>query len=104
MDLHCVDLNLPNRFELEDLLEVSVELVELGARVLQQQLVEVLLADVLVAFLDALAVILLDLLQNVHVMLACLRDPRVPAWPLACVLEGITVLLVQIGTARRGVL
>jgi hypothetical protein len=39
----------------------------------------VLLADVLVTFLDPLIVILLDLLQNVHVMLACLRDPRVPA-------------------------
>ena len=79
VDLHGVDLYLPNWLELEDLLEVRVELVELGARVLQQQLVEVLLADVLVALLDPLIVILLDLLQNMHVMLACLRDPRVPA-------------------------
>ena len=100
VDLHCVDLDLPNRLELEDLLEVCVELVELGTRILQQELVEVLLADVLVAFLDHLIVILLDLLQNMHVMLACLGAPRVPAWPLLCVLEGIAVLLIQVGAAR----
>lgn len=82
MYLHRVRLYLPDGFELEDLLEVRVELVKLRTSVLQQQLVEMLLAYVLIAFLDHLIVILLDLLQNVQIVLACLGNTRVAARPL----------------------
>jgi hypothetical protein len=82
VDLHRVHLNLPDGFELEDLLELRVELVELRARVLKQQLVEMLLAYVLVTLLYDLVFVLLHLLQNVHVVPAGLGNSRVTARPL----------------------